>query len=164
MHASRYLLRFLWASSLIAGAVAQEDTAVKPSTVVFVCEHGAAKSVIAAEYFNRLAIQNGLPFRAISRGTKPDVTIPAVVKDGLARDGINVAGLVPKPLSNAEATGASTVVLLGVELPAETRALPKKAIEWNDIPSVSESFAPARDVIVKHVKELVDSLAQRPRQ
>ncbi len=33
--------------------------APQPRTVLFVCEHGAAKSVIAAEEFNRLAKQKG---------------------------------------------------------------------------------------------------------
>ena len=39
-----------------------------PPTVLFVCEHGAAKSVIAAAEFNRLAEQRGLAWRATFRG------------------------------------------------------------------------------------------------
>jgi protein-tyrosine-phosphatase len=41
-------------------------------TIIFVCEHGAAKSVIAAAYFNRFAEQRGLNLRAAARGTNPD--------------------------------------------------------------------------------------------
>src|SRR5215813_9354941 len=37
--------------------------------VVFVCEHGAAKSVIATAYFNKLAAERGLAYRATFRGT-----------------------------------------------------------------------------------------------
>lgn len=37
-------------------------------TVVFVCEHGTAKSLIAREWFNRLAAQRGIAARAVSRG------------------------------------------------------------------------------------------------
>ena len=48
---------------------------LQPSTrdkaVVFVCEHGAAKSVVATAYFNTLAAERGLPFRATFRGTAP---------------------------------------------------------------------------------------------
>jgi arsenate reductase len=36
--------------------------------VVFVCEHGAAKSVIAAAYFNKLAKERNLPYEAVCRG------------------------------------------------------------------------------------------------
>ena len=42
------------------------------NTVLFVCEHGAAKSVIAAAYFNQLASEKNLDVRAIERGTNPD--------------------------------------------------------------------------------------------
>jgi len=41
----------------------------KDKAVVFVCEHGAAKSVVATAYFNKLAAERGLPFRATFRGT-----------------------------------------------------------------------------------------------
>ena len=38
--------------------------------VVFVCEHGTVKSVMAALWFNRLATERKLPFRAVSRDRK----------------------------------------------------------------------------------------------
>ena len=41
----------------------------RDKAVVFVCEHGAAKSVVATAYFNKLAAERGLPFRATFRGT-----------------------------------------------------------------------------------------------
>ena len=40
--------------------------------IVFVCEHGAAKSVIAAAYFNKLAQEANSEVRAVARGTHPD--------------------------------------------------------------------------------------------
>jgi hypothetical protein len=36
----------------------------KNPDVLFVCEHGAAKSIIAATYFNLLAKQRGFPWTA----------------------------------------------------------------------------------------------------
>ena len=59
-------------------------------TVVFVCEHGAVKSVVAAAIFNQLAADRGLPFRAISRGTDPDAAVPAPGRDGLRSEGLAV--------------------------------------------------------------------------
>ncbi len=38
--------------------------------VIFVCEHGAAKSVIATAYFNRLTVERGLP----TAGRPPTIT------------------------------------------------------------------------------------------
>jgi arsenate reductase len=40
--------------------------------IIFVCEHGAAKSVIAATYFNHLAEKAGSARRAIARGINPE--------------------------------------------------------------------------------------------
>ena len=43
--------------------------------VIFVCEHGAAKSILSAAIFNKLARERGLNLRAIARGTNPDPEI-----------------------------------------------------------------------------------------
>ena len=37
-----------------------------PSKVLFVCEHGAALSIVSAAYFNKIAREEHLPFQAIS--------------------------------------------------------------------------------------------------
>ncbi len=52
-------------------------------TVVFVCQHGTAKSMVAAAHFNRLAQQQNLPYRAISRGITPEASLQAATKTGL---------------------------------------------------------------------------------
>ncbi len=39
----------------------------KTPTILFICEHGAAKSVIAAAYFDKLAKERGLKYRAVFR-------------------------------------------------------------------------------------------------
>jgi len=46
-------------------------------TVVFVCQHGAAKSVLAATLLERLAAEQGLPLRALARGTEPSPLVKA---------------------------------------------------------------------------------------
>ena len=45
-----------------------QPAASSPS-VIFVCEHGAAKSVIATACFNKLSAERGLPYRGTFRGT-----------------------------------------------------------------------------------------------
>ena len=57
----------------------------KKQTVVFVCEHGAAKSVLAAAYFNRFAAQMGLDMQAVARGTKPDQELSPQTVKGLGQ-------------------------------------------------------------------------------
>ena len=66
-----------------------ETSEVPPrSRVLFVCLHGAAKSVIAAAHFRRLAAARGLAIDAVAAGTEPDGELaPGAVK-GLAGDGL----------------------------------------------------------------------------
>ena len=91
MHADRLAVSFLMARSMLlvpsvsvlAQPVATRD--VQDHTILFVCEHGSAKSIIAAAHFNDLAARTGSPYRAIARGLRPDREIPPYVKSGLSR-------------------------------------------------------------------------------
>src|SRR5215470_8754032 len=51
--------------------------------IIFVCEHGAAKSILSAAIFNKLAVERSLNLRAIARGTNPDPEISPKVAAGL---------------------------------------------------------------------------------
>ena len=130
------------------------------NTVVFVCEHGAAKSVVAMAYFQQLVSERKLPFKAISRGTNPDSAIPQPVRNGLAADGLSLGGFTPRKLSVADLASAITVIsfdqpavatLVGDRLPSSA---------WDGLPAVSENYAVARDSIRQRVQALVDSLAK----
>jgi len=101
-------------------AVGQEHKGLPPKTIVFVCEHGSAKSVIAAAHFNRLAKEKGLPHRAITRGTKPDPEIPAYIRTGLTADGLEVSGWTPQLLTEAEVRDGDRIITLGCALPSKT--------------------------------------------
>src|SRR4029453_11092962 len=67
---------------VLIAALEQASTAATPS-VVFVCEHGAAKSVVATAYFNKLAAERGPPFRATFRGTAPQDNLSVRAVEGL---------------------------------------------------------------------------------
>ncbi len=58
--------------------------------VAFVCSHGSAKSPIAAEYLNRIAIGRNLPLRATTSGPEADRKVPENVVAGLKSHGIDV--------------------------------------------------------------------------
>jgi arsenate reductase (thioredoxin) len=125
-------------------------------TILFVCLHGSAKSLIAAEYLNRLAGSRGLALRGESMGVEPDVEVPAAVVTGLAADGIDVREYVPRAIDAEHLASAAHVVSFGCDLPP-TNHLP--SIErWDDLPMVSDGFANARDAIVRHVEQLLDVL------
>jgi len=136
----------------VQGSSMSQETKKTP-VVLFVCEHGAAKSVVAAAHFNRMAAAKGLAVRAISRGTDPDPELGAV--QGLAADGLTVSGK-PQRVTAADAAGASRVVALGCDL---SRAAPGVKVEqWDDVPPMSQDYVASRKVVVEHVRKLLADL------
>ena len=130
--------------------------------VVFVCEHGAAKSVIAAAYFDKLAKDQHLPHRAVFRGVNPDATLSSVAEKGLKQDGIDTSGWKPARVTQKDVDEASRIVTLGCVLPAGTHVA-SKVTDWSDIPSPSQNYSDARDQIKKQVRKLVDDLRNEKR-
>ena len=122
--------------------------------IVFVCEHGAAKSVIAAAYFNKLAGENDLNLRAIARGTNPDVELSPKTLAGLQADGLTPGESAPQMLSQTEVGSAQRVVAF-CELPEAYQHI-AVIDQWEDIPPVSEDYEKARDAIVERINKLID--------
>ena len=130
-------------------------------TIVFVCPYGSAKSVVAAKFFNRIATEKKLPYRAVARGLTPEATIPPYVREPIKADGFEI-GVNEKPvrLVTADVRGASAVVCIMCQLPAALAASTREAIEWTDVPDVDAGYGPARDKIVKHLNELLVKLGR----
>jgi quercetin dioxygenase-like cupin family protein len=129
-------------------------------TVVFVCEHGTVKSVVAMAYFTRLTGERGLPIRAISRGTALEPRVPAPVRDGLRADGLSLGSFTPTPFTPADLGSAIAVVSFDQPGVAATVAGRVPTSAWDGLPAVSENYAVARDSIRLRVAGLVDSLAR----
>ena len=126
--------------------------------VLFVCLHGSAKSVIAAELFRRRAAGRGLVMTAATAGIEADKAIPVGVVAGLAADGIDVSALRPRQLTGAIVASARLIVALGCRIDDPGYAVIDLR-QWDDIPAVSDGFEPARDVILDRVSALLDELA-----
>jgi arsenate reductase len=123
-------------------------------TILFLCPHNAAKSVIAAAYCERLAAERGLTLRAASAGTDPGVS-PGVA-GALLAEGIDVRAHRPRRVTAEELASASRVVSLGCDL--GDIAPPGLVVErWDDVPSLSADLTGARAVIAAHVRRLVDT-------
>ena len=129
-------------------------------TVLFVCEHGAAKSVIAAAYFNKLAKDPRLNYKATFRGVNPDPALNSVAEKGLRQDGIDTSGWKPARVTQRDVDEASLIVTLACALPAGTHVA-SKVTDWSEIPSPSQNYQRARDEIKKRVQKLVDDLARK---
>jgi len=131
-------------------------------SIVFVCLHGAAKSVIAATYLNRLSTERGLQLRATAAGIEPESDVPPYVFEGLLSDGLDVRHYRPRRATPEELAAAWRVVSLGCDV-GEAASSNLAVERWDDVPSVSEGFAAARDAIVARVHRLLDGY-ERERQ
>jgi protein-tyrosine-phosphatase len=128
----------------------------EPQIVVFVCEHGSAKSVVAAAHFNRIAKERNLNLRAISRGTNPDKELPSSTIKGLKSDGLTADDNQPRKLSKADVAGAVRTVAFCKIPEAYTTAA--RMEQWDDVPPMSEDYNRFRDIIVERMKRLLDEL------
>jgi protein-tyrosine-phosphatase len=135
-----------------AASIEPED-----KTIVFVCVHGSVKSQIAAAYFNRLARERGLPYTAVSRGIEVDAAIPASIRNRLNSDGLAPTDEVPRPLTAAEAGRAIKVVAFD-SVPDDKRGVAEVSY-WSDVPPATKDYAAARDVITRHIDDLIPTLA-----
>ena len=128
-----------------------------PSRVVlFICQHGAAKSVVAAQHLRRLAQARGVEIECLSAGVEPENTIPPHVVAGLAEDGFAIDGIKPRLVTQQLIEDADRVVSFGCDLTA--LAASERVIEWNDVPAVSDGYSPARDTIVTRLGPLLDAV------
>jgi arsenate reductase len=138
---------------------AQETRGPGGERVVFVCEHGAAKSVIAAAYFNKIAAERGLPDRATYRGASPQAELSVSALKGLEEDGLTLPSARPSPITNADVAAATHIFAIGCTLPSHA-ASSGKADSWDDVPD-DRGYAAQRDAIKKHVERLIDQLQKR---
>jgi protein-tyrosine-phosphatase len=131
---------------------------MKAQNVAFVCLHGSAKSLIAAEQFNRLSQQRGLPFRATTSGPEPDAEVPANVIAGCKTRGIDVSQYRPALVAADKLAAADLVVSFACD--AGRRLAPGKPEErWDECPAVSDDFDVAWTFITGRVANLIARLA-----
>jgi arsenate reductase len=145
---------------LLSAVAVAAETAAEPA-VVFVCEHGAAKSVIATTYFNKIAAERGLRARAIYRGVNPQTDLSVAALKGLREDGLAVPDQKPSPISQGDVDAATVIFAIGCTLPSSA-SKSGKAVTWDDVPD-DKGYGAARDAIKKHVERLVDDLLKKQR-
>jgi len=125
-----------------------------PRKILFICEHGSAKSVIAAAHCERIALGCGIDARASSRGTDPDRQYPSHVISGLKSDGLEPLESAPSVLRQADMDSADSIIAFCS--PTMMNATPHEV--WDDVSPVSEGYDRARDEIVRRVTRLLQYL------
>ena len=124
------------------------------ASILFLCPHGAAKSVLAAAVFRRSAERRGLPWRVESAGTDPDPSVAPPVAAFLRQAGLLAADALPRRVTARDIAQADYVISLGCsreDLPAQ----PQQWHAWN-VPAPSQGVPEAWDVIRRHVERFLD--------
>src|SRR5262245_47920823 len=137
-------------------ASCRAQTPPKPRPrVLFVCLHGAAKSVVGAAHFRRLAAERGLAIDAVAAGTEPDPQLASTAVKGLTGDGLTATPSRPRPVTVYDLESAAHVVSFGCDV---TPTKGQRVDQW-EVPAVSDGYTAARDRIVANVERLVEELA-----
>ena len=145
---------------LITGALVALTAAGQNKKILFVCEHGSAKSMIAKAYFNKFAKEKNLPWEAISRGTNPDQEISPKTKELLVGDHLLDSSLKPQKLSQKDVNGAEQVIMF-YTLPADIH-VNNNTQYWLGINAVNGDYQKLRDdILSKVVGPLIDSLTKK---
>lgn len=123
--------------------------------LLFVCRHGAAKSVLAAELARGMAADIGLPMDVEARGLEPEPELsPALGRlPGMAA----LRDRRPIGLTAADLDEADLVVTFDLapgELPSQANPL-----RWDGLPAVGDDPIAARHAIADRVRKLIADLA-----
>ncbi len=155
---SRVLPLLLIALTITLPAAGQDAT---PQKLVFVCERGSVKSLIAASLFNKLAREQGLNVEAVSRGMAPDEKVPPAIAKSLLADGFDVSAFKPTSFSTTDLRGAVRVVAIETDVTPVTKTQATRVDQWTSIPPASADYAKARDAIDAAVRRLLVEMNPR---
>lgn len=126
-------------------------------TILFLCPHGAAKSVMATAYWNQFAARRGVDIMAIAADVDPSPRVTPAVVATLRGDGLDVSGDVPRRVTAGDLAQAWRVVSLGCDL-SDLTPVPAGIERWDDVPLPSEGMMASRTAIVAHVQRMLETL------
>ncbi len=147
----------LWCATSCHSVMAQQiEKSRTDSVILFVCEHGSVKSVVAAFHFNRLAKERNLRYTAISRGVNPDSIVPQIIIDKLQDDGFVANGLKPKKLAISDTMGVSRIVSF-CALPNDFHSTES----WDGVAPLTKEYDKGRRDIVIRITRFLDELDKK---
>lgn len=130
-------------------------------TILFLCPHNAAKSVLAAAYCRQLLRARGLAVRVDSAGTEPAAAVSPAVSQLLESEGAGRPDHQPRRVTAADLAGAWRVISLGCD-PADLPAAGPPPEQWREVPLPSQDLAGAWAAIRVRVERLVAELEGSP--
>ena len=108
---------------------------VRAPLVLFVCRHGAAKSVLAAAELDRIARAAGVVIGVRAAGIEPDATVAPAVIAALPKEArTNLPP--PRRVTADDVARAWRIVTFDLD-PSELPAQPGACERWDGLPSAS---------------------------
>lgn len=158
------MIAMLTLVSLLSGGQPQAATQAQAPLVLFMCPHGAAKSLMASAYFQKIARERGLNIRVDSAGTEPDPELAKGVVAHLQKNGYAIPIAKPRAATARDMQSSDIIISIGCDLSKLSPAA-GKVRDWT-VPDFSADFGRAEQSIREHVTKLVDELtaAQRTRK
>ncbi|MFK7814183.1 MAG: low molecular weight phosphatase family protein [Maribacter sp.] len=141
---------------IIAPLILMCGQKTEPKEILFVCTHGAARSPIAAAYFNKMAKEQDLNYRAVFKATEPNSDLTNGTVDGLSNDGFIISGWKPELVSENDTDNSFKIITFDCELPSNADS--KKTEQWNGTPPISKDYEKARDIIKAKINRLLKTL------
>ena len=156
---TRLTLAVLVAAVALTAALpsaAQSPSSAKAPVVLFMCPHGAAKSVMASAYFQKLAKERGLNVRVDAAGTEPEPALSKSVVAHLQKNNYAIPIEKPRAATAADMNGADVVISMGCDL--SKLPAPKGQLKTWNVPDFSANFDAAEQAIRDQVTKLVDEM------
>jgi len=142
-------------------AATELPEAAPEGAILFFCQFGGAKSVIAAAYFNRLASEQALPHAGVAvAAEEPYDAVPVPVAAFLESEGFAVGHFKPRRAKEEELKTATKLVTIDCDL-AGVDAGGLAVERWDDVPKVSVDLDASAAAIMLHVEALVAGLRER---
>jgi protein-tyrosine-phosphatase len=125
------------------------------TTILFMCPHNAAKSLLAAAYCRQMAAERQLELHILTAGTEPDDEPAAAVLALLRSEGLAVSGDKPHRVTEEELARADWIISMGCDLTGLISPVTAVA-HWDDIPPPSQDLMGARQAIMNHLEQFMN--------
>ena len=126
-------------------------------TILFMCPHNAAKSLLAATYCRQIVTERQLEWHILTAGTDPDNEPAAAVVGLLRSEGFAVSGEKPHRVTEAELAAADWIISMGCDLSGLVLSN-TAVVHWDDIPPPSQELMGARQAILNHLERFMNQL------
>jgi protein-tyrosine-phosphatase len=143
----------------VSGVAAASQTSEQATpAVLFICPHGAGKSVLASAYFKQLAAERGIRVRTDAVGTEPGPEVGAAAAARLKQQGLAVPISKPRAVTADDIAQADIVISIGCDLshvPATS-----KLRRWDDVPDLSDNFDAGDKALRAKAQALIEEIGR----